>query len=254
MAVIRSSNAEQAIEDGSRPAPVDFDIKRYVRPSRTPQAWDFLTGYAQAFERQNADTGAREDDPTFRIAGGQEADADAVLDAFVKCFVLRELSAAQRRSLWALAKSRSLQIGPPVVFASPESPSLYDPTCIHVFFAGVPEARRGAFREVAAAKALKPEECEVICLVLLPDPEHLWEGSDGRMRLSMWDDTASDLLGLIAPMRAIEAETWYELVKGAVRHLWTQANPPRPRGRKPLDELDEAEYASLLATGEHEPF
>lgn len=258
MTVIRSSNSNPERDKGSvEPMAGELDLTRYVRAPRTVETWDFLKGYSASFERKNADTGARIDDPTFRMAGGEEADADAVMAGFVRAFVLRDFSPKQQRTLWGLARNRKLQLGLPVVLATSESESMYDPRALHVFFAGVPASMRGLFATIGAEKALKPAEVEVVALVLMPDPEHIWVGEDGRSRLSMYEEVSSDLLGVVAPLRQWQAEAWYGLLRGAVRHLWTQANPRPVRGPRPLDDLDAADLASLLGSGEYpdsEPF
>lgn len=247
--MVTSSNARMARDEGQLAARPSFSIDQVVtRPQMSGEdAHGFLAQYAASFASQGMEI------EVMRFDNGSEAYADEVLVQFGRQFVvLPDMKPAARRRLWALARSREAQIGMPVVLARSEDASQWECDAPHVYVVEVTDALRGAFARVCEAKAMELDELECVALVYLPAAGSGWEGKDGRKRVSQLDSDVQYLLPMVAPLRRGQGEAWYHTVRAAVRHLWQQANPPVRTQRVPLDEMDAAEYASLMATGGEE--
>jgi hypothetical protein len=239
--------------EGALTTEPSFSIESVMKPvaALSPEvAHGFLAQYAASFRA------AGMVNSIMRYDGGSEVDADEVLVSFGRQFVVvPDMKPAGRRRLWSMARNRDLQLGMPIVLARSEDATMYEADAPHVYVVEVPEQAQALFTRICEARAFKPEELEAVAVVYLPAAGSGWPGRDGRLRVSQLDSDVQNVLPMIAPLRKGQAEAWYHVVRAAVRHLWLEANPPvRSTANVPLDELDAAEYASLLATGGEEAF
>lgn len=252
MAIIRSSTPEGVKVERPR----EFDINQLAASTKVgrtqAEATEFLSAWVDGYIGQDGATDAH----IVRWNGGEEVEVDMALTQFGRQFVVRDMAPSAMRMLWSLARNRELQIGPPVVL--PEShEDQFQCDAPHVYFVDVSEwEHKARFAKVCEAKAMTTDELECVALVYVPAAGSGWEGRDGRKRVSQLDSDVQYLLPMVAPLREGQAETWYHLIRLCVRTLWLEANrPTRDVTNVPLDSLDEAELASLMATQyEDEPF
>lgn len=255
--MVTSSNARHARDEGALAPKPEFNIERFVkRPALAPEdAHSFLAGYAQSFARQGADDGIQANDPVVRLSEGEEVDADVVMDSFGRQFVVADMKPAALRALWALARNRDAQLGMPVVLARSEDASQWEADAPHVYFVEVPEALKPRLARFCEARAMTTDEVECLALVYLPAAGSGWVGADGRRRVSQLDSDAQYLLPMIAPFRQGHGLAWYHLVRGVVRALWMRTVTPEVDVENvPLDDLDPADLAHLLAGGDESRF
>jgi len=251
MATIRSSTPDGVRVDRPR----EFDINRLAAPAagrEAVEATEFLARWLDNYVGADGATDAH----IVRWNGGEEVEVDMALTQFGRQFVVKDMAPRAMRFLWNLARDRERQLGMPIVLPNSEEEQ-FQADAPHVYFVDVSDwERKHLFASICEAKAMTTDELECIAVVYVPLPGSGWVGHDGRKRVSQLDSDVQFLLPMVAPLRMGQGETWYHLVRLCVRTLWLEANrPTRDVTNVPLDELDEAELASLMATaGEEEPF